>query len=514
MAYGLSDIYALGFDPLLNRNGESSALSIPALGNYNSGIQDTLDVSTAPQTLFSGGIGENLTLVSGQANAANINIGTGSNVAGINSAAAASDIAFWAGASHLDRGTAPFTVTAAGAMTATGASISGTISAASGYFGSASNGVQISSGGLLVIGTGYIGTGVSPNERAVLLKSLEGLGHGFGVYNSSGDRLFSVSSNSSPVVVIDTRTAGGTGGGIAVNDTNESNTANVVSITNKGLNFGLIVTTSGSAARTSTYAGIKIANGSSSGDALRITTTNNNANVLRIDKSSATAVHDSRISNEGYLEFPAYYHCSDFDEYISGDTVLASSVIAKSFWVGGGTAGTQTLITGTNQDTNSYINLSTTSTANRTSTLTFGRFLKQAQVCVEFRFRVSNITNTKIQFGLFADATHYALFTFDTAVSSTLIYFATNDGFSSASISTGATMDADAWHTLRLQLYTSNAYNLFLDDAAVTAGSQFTNIGPSKPYVYIDNKAASEEKIAYLDYIKMWTGRDNTSDVS
>lgn len=73
----------------------------------------------------------NLTLTSGAANTANISVGTGADLAGMNSGNAGTDIAFWAGDTFANRATADFTVTLAGAVTAssmtiTGGSISGT----------------------------------------------------------------------------------------------------------------------------------------------------------------------------------------------------------------------------------------------------------------------------------------------------------------------------------------------------------------------------------------------------
>lgn len=60
----------------------------------------------------------NLTLTSGAANTANIAVGTGSNTAGLNSANGSTDIAIWAGDTFANRATAPFRVTAGGAVTA------------------------------------------------------------------------------------------------------------------------------------------------------------------------------------------------------------------------------------------------------------------------------------------------------------------------------------------------------------------------------------------------------------
>lgn len=61
----------------------------------------------------------NLTLTSGAVNVANIAVGTGANLAGLNSANAGTDIAIWAGATFANRATAPFNVTAAGGVTGT-----------------------------------------------------------------------------------------------------------------------------------------------------------------------------------------------------------------------------------------------------------------------------------------------------------------------------------------------------------------------------------------------------------
>jgi hypothetical protein len=65
----------------------------------------------------------NIRLTSGGPNAGNIAVGSGSYLAGLNSAVAGTDIAFWAGSTFANRATAPTTITAAGLLTATGATI-------------------------------------------------------------------------------------------------------------------------------------------------------------------------------------------------------------------------------------------------------------------------------------------------------------------------------------------------------------------------------------------------------
>lgn len=70
----------------------------------------------------------NIAMTSGAANTANIAVGSGSNVAGLNSASAGSDIAFWSGASFANRATALYRVTAAGAVTLRAAGAAGSSS--------------------------------------------------------------------------------------------------------------------------------------------------------------------------------------------------------------------------------------------------------------------------------------------------------------------------------------------------------------------------------------------------
>lgn len=67
----------------------------------------------------------NLTLTSGAANVANISVGTGSTLGGMNAGNASGDIAFWAGDTYANRATAAFRVTLGGAVTMTSATITG-----------------------------------------------------------------------------------------------------------------------------------------------------------------------------------------------------------------------------------------------------------------------------------------------------------------------------------------------------------------------------------------------------
>jgi hypothetical protein len=224
--------------------------------------------------------------------------------------------------------------------------------------------------------------------------------------------------------------------------------------------------------------------------------------------------HEARITGENYLQFPAYYHCSDFNEYLSGgNTALASTNIAKCYWNWtDSTSGTQTLTTGANEDANTYITLDTTTTGSRTSIIKYGRTLGTGtQQSVEFRFRLSSLTNTIVKMGL-TDGTNYVWFRFDNTNAS--FFCDAYDGTLTSNNSSFAA-DTTAWHKIRLIIYSATVMKAWYDDNSFTPPATHIPFASHlKPYVYIDNKAANESKKLYLDYVKIWSGRNDASAVS
>ncbi len=105
----------------------------------------------------------NLVITSGAANTANIAVGTGSNLGGINSGNAGTDIAFWSGATFANRATAPFRVNLQGDVTMTSATIAGVLVATQGTFGGDG------SDGALSISSGT--TTISAGSAAYLVKN-------------------------------------------------------------------------------------------------------------------------------------------------------------------------------------------------------------------------------------------------------------------------------------------------------------------------------------------------------
>lgn len=66
---------------------------------------------------------------------ARFDVGSGSNTCGVGRPSSSGDIGIWCGASHAARASAPLRVTAAGVLTATGATLSGSVTATSGAIG-------------------------------------------------------------------------------------------------------------------------------------------------------------------------------------------------------------------------------------------------------------------------------------------------------------------------------------------------------------------------------------------
>jgi hypothetical protein len=135
----------------VTKEGALTATSATITGSITATSGDIGGFTIASTTVSA----TNLTLTSGAANAANIAVGTGSNLAGMNSGNAGTDIAFWAGDTHANRASAPFTVNQQGDVVMTSATISGVLLASIGTFGGdGSDGALDTSGGTVDIDLG------------------------------------------------------------------------------------------------------------------------------------------------------------------------------------------------------------------------------------------------------------------------------------------------------------------------------------------------------------------------
>jgi len=134
----------------------------------------------------------NLEIISGAANVAHIVVGTGATAGGLNSASAGGDIVIWAGSAFADRATADFRVTAAGAMTASSATITGGAMAGwtviAGYLYSLTSGTPTASpsDGIVLASTNPNISIYENTEKRVEMGYLSAGVFGFKAYNNDG----------------------------------------------------------------------------------------------------------------------------------------------------------------------------------------------------------------------------------------------------------------------------------------------------------------------------------------
>jgi hypothetical protein len=295
-----------------------------------------------------------------------------------------------------------------------------------------------------------------------------------------------------------------------------------------GLQHAIAINTEGTTERQA-LAGLYINNQSDHGKGIYIKSDTDNVNTdsaIYIEPNASkgniletTAVQSgqiSNISNYGFIQFPAYHHLSEFDEALSGDTALASTVIAKAYWVGSGTSGTQTLIASNSQA--SYIQLATTTTGSRTSILNFNRRCCRIGLssAVEFRFQLSNITNTTLKLGLYYDATHYVYFLFDTAIDAANIYAARDNAAGETRTDTNQNLSASTWYHFKIALdsSTTSAFFYINESLVATVTTNFPTGSNLTPYAYVDNKDQNENKILSIDSIEIWNQKNNTANLT
>lgn len=399
--------------------------------------------------------------------------------------------------------------------------ISGSITATSGFFGSATNGIQINSSGLQIIGTGYIATGVTPNERIVMQKDAT-FGHGIEGYDSSNNLQWALNTSSDPYWRVFMR--GGNKFLTLTNSTSTTSTGAGITMTSVGNEDYFIAAVSGSAAR-AIKGGFKVSSDADHGAGFYFASSNTawdgaavyiqastarKADALFILSNGFSNTLNSRITNNGYLGFPSYWHRSEFDEL---PAALASTVIANAHWVGAGTSGTQTIRTegaDFSDDDVTYVQLSTTATGSRTSTMTFRRSSQMANhTSLEMLVHHgTGLTTTKSQWGWMSDATHYAVFTFDTDVNAANIYFETNNGAGATQTDTGIDVASGQFRRYRIITFPGLQVFAYIDDTLVYSNTSISLASLMKPFFYVDNKATGVERVLNIDYVEIWHGRD------
>ena len=398
----------------------------------------------------------------------------------------------------------------------------------SGYFLSEDNfqingSINISPDGIELTKDGFIRTAPSGGRIEIIKNDdIGNFNNSLALYDNLENLLFRISNGGSPIMSIFGNNSFGCGQFLNSNSTAPHES---IKATGAGLQDVVKIETSGSSLRSSAAA-LNIDNSSIKGIGINIKKGDGNTDALiNIDNQSQeigdlfvlkdnsfTATEESRITNENYIQFPAYYHCSDFDENISSNTSLSSTVISNAYWNGSGTNGTQILQSGVDVDEATACLLETTSTSNSTSTLTFGRYIAiENQACVEFRVQFKDSTNQKTILGFLKDATHLAYFETDTDADGTRkIYASHNNGSTTTTVDTGSTYNESLFIYFKIQQVGSKFY-YFKDNILIhTATSNIPTSVHMKPYLYLDNKSASQNNQLVLDYVKIWSGRDFT----
>lgn len=234
-----------------------------------------------------------------------------------------------------------------------------------------------------------------------------------------------------------------------------------------------------------------------------------NIPAFMLDASNWSGVqHQSQITTEGFIDFPAFFHSSDFEEL---PAALASSVIANAHWLGGGTSGTQIIrAEGADGFPNdiTYVRLSTTATGSRSSSMIFRRAVQLATPSRwDALLRVAtSITTVEMRWGWYYDANNYAYFFFDTDQHATKLYFAYNSGSGETLVDLNVAIPTSGFfNRYSISIYAGKMYVYYEDVLKATITATVPNYGYS--YFYVENKASAVERTIDVDYARHWAGR-------
>jgi len=210
------------------------------------------------------------------------------------------------------------------------------------------------------------------------------------------------------------------------------------------------------------------------------------------------------IDAEAFVESRVHYK-HDFEEAAAA---LASTSM-NYFYTGGGTSGTQEILAVENGE----MALKTTATGSRSSTLIYkGAIVADNDKEWEFgtRVKLDNITNTKMEVGMYVDGNDEIVFRFDTDVDAANIYLVTESN-NAGEVVTDTTVDlvAGEWIEFSIEVAADDTFEVFINGTEVL-NVHTTNIIRDvafKPWFYVDNKAAAEEKILSIDYVEFSQNR-------
>jgi hypothetical protein len=214
--------------------------------------------------------------------------------------------------------------------------------------------------------------------------------------------------------------------------------------------------------------------------------------------------------------------CRFIDDFLEPANSLASTVISKAYWTGGGTSGTQAIVAAPN----GIMRLDTTATGSRTSTLTFSAadYDIASNPTFETRIALSNLTNCVYEWGMYVDANDYALFRFKSATSATQLLFATKKNGGTEVVQTLYYAPTLAkYFKTRLEILSDATYKIVIGEVDTKIKSpllycenndigrytgSIRSLATFVPYFYVSNVAAAESKKLDIDYVLMTQDRD------
>jgi len=201
--------------------------------------------------------------------------------------------------------------------------------------------------------------------------------------------------------------------------------------------------------------------------------------------------------------------CEFFDDFVSiagalGTTIANAITLQDYYWdVSSSTSGTVTT-TAEADPFNGKLLFDTTSTGSRTAiaawrSANFNGALEKTFSC---RFVTSNITNTEIKIGWYASANDYCYINFDTATHASNIYLATNNNNAGVKRDdSGVDLVAATPVDISITMKGTSIVALVNNTKITIANCSARDLDTFKPYIYVDNKSAAEQKLLGVDWV-------------
>ena len=198
-----------------------------------------------------------------------------------------------------------------------------------------------------------------------------------------------------------------------------------------------------------------------------------------------------------------------FDDFVSiagtlGTTIANAVTLQDYYWSVSNTNGNVAVVAEADPY-NGKLTLDTSATGSSFASATWRSAIFNGALEKTFiaRFKTSNITNTEIKIGWYASANDYCYINFDTATNAANIYLASNNN--NAGIQRDdSTVDLVAATSvdIAITLKGTSIVALVNGNKVTIANCSVRDLDTFKPHIYVDNKAAAEQKLLDVDFVK------------